>query len=211
MAIVESLQPRSGYVPRPRLVARLMRARTPVALIAAPAGYGKTTLAREWAARDGRPFAWVTVGPEHQERRALEAAVERALDAVGPSPLLDRKPFVLVLDDLQECAGSEARGVVRTLARQMPAGSVLALCSRTNPALPIGRLRANRAITEVRTRDLVMTNAEAAMLLDLSGGTPAPSDVELIVGKTEGWPAGIYLASAALRDESDPRSAVARF
>src|SRR4051812_17521567 len=141
MAIVESLQPRAGYVPRPQLVARLMRARTPVTLIAAPAGYGKTTLAREWSARDGRPFAWVTVAPEHDAPGVLAAAIDRALDEVE-----SRGPFVLVLDDLQACRGREAVEAVRALSRRMPAGSVLALCSRTNPALPIGRLRANRAI-----------------------------------------------------------------
>src|SRR4051794_24347587 len=61
----DSPQPRPGYVSRPHVVARLIRSQASVALIAAPAGYGKTTLATEWDGWDQRPFAWVTVQREH--------------------------------------------------------------------------------------------------------------------------------------------------
>ncbi|HKR98215.1 MAG TPA: hypothetical protein VJU79_01750, partial [Candidatus Dormibacteraeota bacterium] len=49
----------SGHrlVPRPQLVGRLIAAReTPLVLLVAPAGYGKTTLVSEWAPHDSRPF-----------------------------------------------------------------------------------------------------------------------------------------------------------
>ena len=74
-------KPRAGYVSRPHLVARLIRAQASIALIAAPAGYGKTTLAREWDGWDDRPFAWVTVEPEHDDdcASALKPCRARAL------------------------------------------------------------------------------------------------------------------------------------
>src|SRR5881394_4245541 len=53
--------PRSGMVSRAGLVNRLRGSASPVVTIAAPAGYGKTMLVAQWAQRDGRPFAWISV------------------------------------------------------------------------------------------------------------------------------------------------------
>jgi LuxR family maltose regulon positive regulatory protein len=205
--------------------------------MAAPAGYGKTTLAAEWDGWDARPFAWVTLEREHDDcASAFVTEIEQTLDDVAPveprrrvastrsrrgsaavalarlvRSLGSRPPFVLMLDDLQVLHGNASLEAVRTLARHVPPGSVLALCSRTEPALPIGRLRANRALTEIRPRDLVMTAAEAAMLLELSGLKVGAADAESLSRKAEGWPAGIYLAAVALRGQADLHAAVARF
>src|SRR3954447_19295219 len=152
--------PRPGYVSRPHLVGRLIRAQARVALIAAPAGYGKTTLATEWDGWDARPFGWVTLDAEDDESAtALVAAIEQALDEVAPAAIarrasstrsrrgsaavalarlvrsLESRPrFVLVLDDLHKLRSNASLEAVRTLARHVPDGSVLALCTRTEPA-----------------------------------------------------------------------------
>src|SRR5206468_3548913 len=77
--------PRPGYVSRPHLVGRLIRAQATIALIAAPAGYGKTTLAMEWDGWDARQFAWVTLSAEHDRSEDCFAeAVEQAMDEVVP-------------------------------------------------------------------------------------------------------------------------------
>jgi LuxR family transcriptional regulator, maltose regulon positive regulatory protein len=55
-------------VSRPRLVARLVRGRQRrLALLRAPAGWGKTTQLGEWIAspEEPRPFAWVSLDPAH--------------------------------------------------------------------------------------------------------------------------------------------------
>ena len=76
---------RPGLVPRHRLVRRLIGARDlPVALLVAPAGYGKTTLLTEWDACDERPFAWVTLDAEDNDAATLVSAIALALDAVEP-------------------------------------------------------------------------------------------------------------------------------
>src|SRR3954453_7936808 len=228
--------PPASRVSRPRLVRRLTEGRASVALVAAPAGYGKTTLVSEWDETDRRPFAWVAIDRGHDASGALVAAVEQALNDVAPPPArgrsrstqsrgnsstvalarltrsLDaRPPFVLVLDDLHVLHGEGGLEAVRTLARHMPPGSVLALATRAEPAMPVGRLRANRALTEVRAHDLVMTAAEAVILLDLCGLELATADAEELARKTEGWPAGLYLAALALRDQPDLHAAVGRF
>src|SRR3954471_20581204 len=79
-----SPSPRPGYVSRPNLVGRLIRSQARVALIAAPAGYGKTTLATEWDGWDARPFARVAVESEHDAAGVLVAAFEQALDDAAP-------------------------------------------------------------------------------------------------------------------------------
>ena len=221
------LCPATGSSPRPRLVRRVMDAEAPLVTIAAPAGYGKTTLLEEWERHDARPFVWVRVDERGNDEGRLVAAIDHALDEVvpgaprrRPSPvalaplapsLAARPPFVLVLDDLHTLRSSTSQAVVRRLAESMPAECRLALASRTAPALPLGRLRANRALTEIRPRDLVMTTGEAAGLLALSGLDLAPGEVEALVSKTEGWPAGLYLAALALSDEPDVSAAVAEF
>ena len=81
---IEPGSPPDELVPRPRLVARLVDAATPVALVAAPAGYGKTTLIRQWEQCDERAFAWVSLDVTHERRGALAEAIERALDRAAP-------------------------------------------------------------------------------------------------------------------------------
>src|SRR5215218_2146527 len=92
-------RPPRASVRRPRLVEALaFPDGPPLAVVVAPAGFGKTTLLSEWAARDPRPFAWVTLDAGHEDPTALLRAVTRAIDAASASAPDGRA--VLVLDDL---------------------------------------------------------------------------------------------------------------
>ena len=76
---------RPGTVRRLSLIDRLARDDCgPVVSVVAPAGYGKTTLLAQWAERDGRAFAWVSVDEQDNDPKVLLAYVAEALDAVGP-------------------------------------------------------------------------------------------------------------------------------
>src|SRR3954470_17517968 len=153
---------RRGTVERPRLVARLADPHgPPIALVAAPAGYGKTTLLAQWAAQEERPVEWIALSPSHDDPALLAAALGHALERPAP--------FALVLDDLHVLRSRGALKVLRTLVDEFPAGSRLVLSSRTEPALPVGRLRAHRVLTEVRARDLAMDAGQAAELLENEG------------------------------------------
>ena len=207
----------------------------PLALLVAPAGYGKTTALAEWAARDPRPFAWLVLEPGDDDVARLVAAIALALDEVEPLPrgalaalradgtdgpdaaiarlgtaiAGRRAPFVLVLDDAHVLASDGARDVLDAIIGNLPPGSLLAVASRSELPLPVGRLRAHRRVVEVGPRELQMTRVEAAEVLGGLGLRPV--DVELLVQRTEGWPAGLYLAALSLREQPDRDHAVARF
>jgi LuxR family maltose regulon positive regulatory protein len=106
---------------------------------------------------------------------------------------------------VERITGSESAAELATLADRLPAGSRLVVASRSEPALPIGRLRAQGDLVEVRARDLAMTRGEAARLLQGAGLTLEPDDVVTLVRRTEGWPAGLALAAAARRRPPTPR------
>jgi LuxR family transcriptional regulator, maltose regulon positive regulatory protein len=211
----------AGLVSRVRLMSRLSEARdVPLVVVVAPAGYGKTTVLSEWADRDPRPFAWIRLDSAHDAPASLTAAVAAALGIPG-DPRTARElaagvaarshPFVLVLDDVHTLRSGAAFEVLHAVAEAMPAGSQLALGTRREPALGVGRLRAHRSVVELRTADLAMRRSEAADLLRAAGLPLSEHSLAVLVARTEGWPAALYLAALSLRAQPDTRSALARF
>lgn len=187
---------------RPRLVRRLVEAHdVPLALLVAPAGYGKTALLAEWADHDPRPFAWIRAGA------ATSASALAGLLDVEHGP----HPGVLVLDDAHAIRDADALAVLQHAAETMPAGSQLVVSAREEPGLAVGRLRAHRKLVELRSADLSMDAAEAAALLEQVGLRLSDHDVDTLVRRTEGWSAGLYLAALSVRAEPDARSAVESF
>jgi LuxR family maltose regulon positive regulatory protein len=194
-------------VPRERLLQRLgANADLPVAALIAPAGYGKTTLLNEWAARDERPFAWVDVGDADNDPARLMGAISTALDGL----MVDRR-FVLVLDDVQRLRRTEALAVLTRIADHLGEGAQLAFAARSEPGLPLGRMRAHHVMAELRMHDLAMTREEAGRMLAAAGLELTSAQVATLVQRTEGWPAALHLAALSLREQSDVGRAVARF
>ncbi len=205
--------------------------------VAAPAGYGKTTLLSQWAARGGQAFAWVSVEEPDNDPKVLLTYVAEALDAVEPiggrvfdaltSPgssvlgsVVPRlgsafsvmtKPVVLVLDDVHMLRNQECRAALSVLADHVPAGSRLVLAGRTEPPLRIARLRAEGRILEIGPGELSLTQAEASSLLRSAGIVLGARDVAELHQRTEGWPAGLYLAALYLREGGAVASAAVSF
>jgi LuxR family transcriptional regulator, maltose regulon positive regulatory protein len=197
-SLASRLDSGDGLIARPKLVQRLVSARgVPVVVLVAPAGYGKTVLLREWARRDGRHFAWLT--PRELDNDPAE--LERALDTGA----------VLVVDGLQAVHGREAWALIADVIDRAEPGSQVVLASRTEPPLRLGRLRAERRLMELRPHDLAMTAVEAAALLGAHGLALDRGELELLVRRTEGWPAALYLATLAAREERHPERALADF
>lgn len=183
-----------GFVRRPGLVGRLVGARdAALALIVAPPGYGKSALLSDWAEHDARPFVWLGLGSADASRSAVN------LLASAIAPLQEGGGgCVVVLDDAQLVAPDVLREVVGCVLAQLHDGSLLALASRTEPELPIGRLRAHRALIEIRKTELAMSSAEAAAMLRQAGFEPDLEAVRTLARRTEGWPAALYLAALSL-------------
>jgi LuxR family maltose regulon positive regulatory protein len=174
-----------GLVPRPRLLRRLTRtAELPLVLLVAPAGYGKTALLADWAARDRRPFSWLA--PEDLgDRRAAAGLLEL---------LTHDAPAVVVVDDAHRAAPDSLAGLADAVPR-LPPGSVLALASRRRLCGAIRRLEAHRLAVALDRSDLAMTGLEATMLLDAAGVELDAAHLE----RAEGWPAALWLSGLGER------------
>ena len=217
---------RPGTVSRTALVNRL-RATTSIAAatVVAPAGYGKTTLLAQWAARDTRPFAWVTLDERDNDpivllrhvaaalevAEPLEARLVDALEKPGASiwtkalprlakALCERGPIVLVLDDFNLLRSRPSIEAVAALVDPEADGSMLVLVGRTLPRLPLAQLRASGCLLELASADLAMTKREGELLLRQSGARLGADRVAELVEQCEGWPAALYLAALSIRD-----------
>jgi LuxR family maltose regulon positive regulatory protein len=218
---------RPGTVRRSPLLERLARGdRRPIVSVVAPAGYGKTTLLSQWAERHGQAFAWVSVDEADNDAKVLLRYVAEALDAVEPidqrvfdalaSPVSSvpgsvvprlgaalssmTSPVVLVLDDVHLLHNRQCRAAVSVLADHVPDGSRLALAGRAGPPLRAARLRAEGKILEIGPGDLSLTREEASSLLRDAGVALGEDEVAELHERTEGWPAGLYLAALCLRE-----------
>jgi LuxR family maltose regulon positive regulatory protein len=229
---------RQGTVRRPSLVERLAREdQRPVVSVVAPGGYGKTTLLAQWAERNSKAFAWVSVDEADNDPKVLLTYVAAALDAIEPvgarvfealaSPASSvpgtvvprlgaalwamTSPVVLVLDDVHLVHDSECRAALSVLADHVPAGSRLALAGRDEPPLRVARLRAEGKITEIGPGDLSLSREEAAALLGAAKLTLSEDEVAVLHRQTEGWPVGLYLAALCLREGAPLTGAAASF
>jgi LuxR family maltose regulon positive regulatory protein len=118
---------------------------------------------------------------------------------------------IVVLDDAELIAPEVLRELAEAVLTELAPGSMLAIASRTEPDLPIGRLRAHRAMSEIRMKDLAMTPEEAASLLRQAGFDHDPETVSSLHVRTDGWPVALYLAALSIREFPDAPPGLARF
>jgi LuxR family maltose regulon positive regulatory protein len=228
-----------SYVARPQL-ARLLDAGTqrPVTVVSGGAGWGKTLTTAAWAEAEPAvgPVAWLSLDETDNEPRSFWRYVLEALRTTVPvAPTnalagldlaLGREdenlrrlsagiaelptPLVLVLDDFHLVQDPAVLAGMASLVRRPLWQLRLVLLTRSDPALPLHRLRVSDELAEIRGRDLAFTVSEASSLLAEDGVNVAPDQAELLVERTEGWPAGLRLAALFLRRTDHVRS-VAEF
>jgi LuxR family maltose regulon positive regulatory protein len=233
---------RAELVPRRRLVDLLVRPGShKLTLIDAPAGWGKTTLLAEWQddPREARPFAWVSLDRADNDPvrfwtyvvtalRTVEPGLgERALGALGgrgPSVIRDVLPelinelaasapeLVLALDDYHAIGNDEIHEGIELLLERLPAQLHLAITSRSDPPLPLARMRVRGELLEVRSDALRFSDEEATALLNgMLGLGLNSSDVTRLQQRTEGWAAALYLAALSLRGRADAAGFIGAF
>jgi LuxR family transcriptional regulator, maltose regulon positive regulatory protein len=217
--------PRPGLVERTGLVGRLSHERNGrVVSVVAPPGYGKTTVLGQWAARDRRQFAWVSL--DHRDNdpvvfltyvaealnadSTVEPAVFKALTGPGDSlwahglPRLvsalaaRSEPLVLVLDDVHELENHDCLDALAALLQHVPRGSQLVLSGRVEGRLGLPKLRAEGELLELGPPALALNDAEAHALLNAAGADVTKAEAKALNERAEGWAAGLYLAALSL-------------
>ena len=139
---------------------------------------------------------------------ALTVLVNDVTRAAGQAP---ERQWVQVLDDYHAIRSSEVHEAVTFFLDHCPAQLHLVLATRSDPPLPLARLRTRGQLTEVRAADLRLSVTEAgAFLNEVMGLHLTTADVAALEQRTEGWVAGLQLAGLSLRDTSE-RGEVAAF
>ena len=180
-----------GPIVRTALLHRLCAtAEIPYVTIVAPAGYGKTTLLVQWAERDPRRTEWVALGPEDDEPDVVASLVGPAVAGRGR---------LVVVDDVQIVRRASSRATLRRLLDRVPPGTTVALAGRSEPRLPLARLRAQGLLLEIGAADLALSPREAQSLLRHAGVLLPEHGVAELEERTEGWPAALHLAALSLR------------
>jgi LuxR family maltose regulon positive regulatory protein len=235
-------RPRPALVPRARLATRLdAGSRAALTLVSAPPGFGKTTVLSSWLASPsmaGRAVAWVSLDEADAQVatfwRYVVTALNAALPEVGasvlpqlesgepvPASLLTtvlndlasvEREVELVLDDYHLADGVEVGEGMAFVLDHRPVNLHIVISTRSDPRLPLSRLRARGELVELRAADLRFTSEEtAAYLAETHGLVVTDQDVSALESRTEGWAAALQLAVLSMRDRDDVGEFVAGF
>jgi LuxR family maltose regulon positive regulatory protein len=222
------LQPpfvRPAIVPRSALLERLDGVPPiPVCCVAAPAGYGKTTLLAQWADRNPDRVAWLSLDERDNDPEILLVYIAAALNRVQPvdpgvfrrrSPgsfshgatvvlriaaamSSMRRPVALVLDHVEALWNQECLDAIAELSMHLPIGAQLVVTTRAAPPVPLSRHRSAGTIVEIGASDLALSDREARALLDGAGVRVGSAATETLIARAEGWPVALYLGALAL-------------
>ena len=233
---------RPNFVHRPRLVTKLDSGlRGPLTLISAPAGSGKTSLMADWREGPGEnsQVAWLSLDPSDNDLLRFLTYLTAALESASPdltrstiallqlpqTPPLDAivdsllealssltVDLVLVLDDYHLITNLQIHDLINHLLSHQHPTFHIAILTRADPPLPLGRLRVRNELTEIRVHDLRFTREEAAAFLSQTMSLSLSQDqVASLEARTEGWIAGLQLAALSMQGREDVEDFVTAF
>lgn len=242
--VIRANQPKSPS-PAPRLIQRgellssLDRAAdAKVTVISAPAGSGKTSLLRAWAAGPGKAHRLAIVQVRRDQRDcqqfwlAVLSAIRKASGRPGDREQLAATPdfnegaiadrvlselaghhdrTYLIIDDLHELSSPEARAQLTRLLEKLPPNVHAILATRRDLPLRLHKLRLAGELAEIRAADLRFTQTETREFLAASGIALSEAAAVMLHQRTEGWAAGLRLAAISLASSPDPERFVAEF
>jgi LuxR family maltose regulon positive regulatory protein len=231
---------RTNLVTRPRLTERLEEGiRRKLTLVAAPAGFGKSTVLGEWVLQSKLPVGWLSLDEGDNDPARFLSYVIAAIQTVEPdigedalSLLRSPQPLpaqvvltllvnelaivphdlVLILDDYHVIDDKVVHATVAFLLEHLPPQMHLLIASRTDPPLPLSRLLAGGNLTKLSASDLRFTFEESAHFLNEAIGLHlSEKDVAALEERTEGWIAGLQLAALSVRGREDASGFISAF
>jgi LuxR family maltose regulon positive regulatory protein len=210
-------------------------------LVSAPAGYGKTTLITSWlySFTESTPNIWLSLEKSDNEparflsywatawNRIHDLPLENIQDlldmpqlppfqnildeVINPLAQLE-EPGILVLDDYHTITNSLIHEMLEYFLEHQPHQTHLVIITRSDPPLPLARLRARRQMGEIRASDLRFTEEEAGHFFNQSMQLMLEEeDIHSLEMRTEGWAVGLQLAALALKNLPDPQNFVETF
>jgi ATP/maltotriose-dependent transcriptional regulator MalT/DNA-binding SARP family transcriptional activator len=211
----------------------------PLTLISAPAGFGKTTLLSEWASVATMPVAWFSIDKSDNDLVQFMTYMTSALESIQPgigsevllmlrsfrpipaqsiqvsfcNRLLETKtPFAVVLDDYHLIETQEIHQFLTYILEHLPPNVHVILSTRSDPPIPLSRLRARRQMVELRSQDLRFTPDESLDFLnEVMGLSLSAEEIAILETRTEGWVVGLQLAALSLRGRKDIGSFIQAF
>ena len=223
---------RSNLVSRPRLIERLNTGLDKkLTLIAAPAGFGKTTLLSEWIPQCTRKVVWLSLDENdndparfwvyfiislQQLRQNLGSDALGLLQSPQALPITSvltsiinetaavSEEFAVVLDDYHVIDFQPIHDALAFMIDHLPANMHLVLSTRADPPLPLGRMRIRDNLNEFRVNDLRFHSDEvSAFLNQVMGLDLSVEEVAALEARTEGWIAGLQIAALSMQGRDD--------
>jgi LuxR family maltose regulon positive regulatory protein len=225
-------RPRKNLVSRPRLIECLNAGLDKkLTLIAAPAGFGKTTLLSEWIPQSPRCVTWLSLDEDDNDPVKFWAyfikSVQGLQDELGAGAFsLLQSPqtlpinsilttlindiiafpdaFSIVLDDYHIIDSKAIHEGLTFLIEHQPVNMHLIITTRMDPPLPLARLRAKDQLTELRANALRFTAGETTAFLNrVMGLNLSSEEVAAMEARTEGWIAGLQIAALSMQGHDD--------
>ncbi len=208
-------------------------------LISAPAGFGKTTLVRDWVNDRAESTAWLSLDEGDNDPIRFLAYLVAALQTVDPdlgksileilqSPQIPpvevmltslinelaviSTNIILVLDDFHLIESQSIHDMLTFFLNHLPPQTHLVIATREDPYLPITRLRGRGQLNELRAIDLRFTPSESAEFLNkLMKLELTEEEITALEARTEGWIAGLQLAAISLQGSKDSTEIIKSF
>ncbi len=163
-----------------------------ITVVAAPAGYGKTTLLSTWAATNDRRVAWLSLTEADRHAEHLARGLRAVLLAPDEHLVDDDREPVLVIDDVH-LAGDAVHSLL-PLLEELGSGLRIVLSGRGTPPLGLARLSADGDLGRLTSDDLSFT-ADEVDLVGRAVGHPISADrASRLRATTGGWPVAVRLA-----------------
>ncbi|HLL68659.1 MAG TPA: BTAD domain-containing putative transcriptional regulator [Micromonosporaceae bacterium] len=194
-------RPENRGLVRPRLLAQLDATRpTGLALVIAPAGFGKTTLLRQYAATHTGPVAWHSLSTDGSDRPAEPPAAERLTQAIRAASDTSDGNLLLIVDDSASLMDAHGEAAIEHFLAHRPAGTHVVLSGRRMPALNVLRHEVVALPAIIGADQLSFRTWEVERLLATVYAEPLPlDDVARLTRRTEGWPAGLAMFHLSTR------------